>query len=497
MSKKLFGKFFIFLLVVGLLFAATKTVQAQGPTVVTDAAGLTAALGDSTVTQIQLGANIDAGSVSGHAFSILPGRTVTLDLNGYEISAETSTGGVFYNRGTLTISDNSATQGGKIINTNTTQSTVDNVAKSAISNNGVLIVNAGVIVAGPATGHGTYPGSPENPFNPAYGIDNLGGGDVTVNSAIISGAYGLRNFANVDGTTITVNGGTITGKTGIAMQSFGTNVGTLTINGEPTVTATTGSAIYASGVTEYNQIVINGGTFSGPSAYGAVVVVRGTLDINGGTFTGIDGTYSLLNYHATVNVTEGAFYGDIYGGDPDGLTTFAPSEGAQIYVYGEISGSVAGVDQVDQEAAVHNVTQDTWHSTIQSAIDAATNGDTIEVAAGTYVEDVVVTNKFFNLIGEVDANGDPISILQGSLSIDNPNLMTEFTNIKNIYFEATDKNLLTLKNLNGGLIENCVFDGNNSFLTQPINGIYLLSSPNGQEFTVKDSLFKDGLYVSI
>lgn len=148
---------------------------------------------------------------------------------------------------------------------------------------------------------------------------------------------------------------------------------------------------------------------------------------------------------------------------------------------------------------VHNVTQDTWHATIQAAIDAASDSDTINVAAGTYPEDIIVTDKYFNLIGEVDVNGDPLSILQGSLSIDNPSFMVEFTKIENIYFDASTNHLLILKNFNGGLIKNCIFDGNDRFVTTPvINGINLISGPNGNSnITVEDSLFKDGLYVGI
>ena len=47
---------------------------------------------------------------------------------------------------------------------------------------------------------------------------------------------------------------------------------------------------------------------------------------------------------------------------------------------------------------VHNVTQDTWHGTIQAAIDAAVDGNTIEVAAGSYAESIDI-NKSINLIG--------------------------------------------------------------------------------------------------
>jgi pectin methylesterase-like acyl-CoA thioesterase len=44
------------------------------------------------------------------------------------------------------------------------------------------------------------------------------------------------------------------------------------------------------------------------------------------------------------------------------------------------------------------------YSTIQQAVNAAANGDTVYVKARTYVEDVLIDNKSISLIGEGAGN---------------------------------------------------------------------------------------------
>ena len=140
--------------------------------------------------------------------------------------------------------------------------------------------------------------------------------------------------------------------------------------------------------------------------------------------------------------------------------------------------------------------------TIQFAINQASNGDIITVDAGTYNEDATTstglnTGKLLRFIGATDAGNNPISILVGSLLMNN----NDAQSMLNMRFKAAGPNayLVQIRNVNGFTFTNCVFDGSNQFMLLPSkNGINHETGPEGNsDILVQNCRFIDGLYVSI
>ncbi|MDO4290241.1 MAG: Ig-like domain-containing protein [Eggerthellaceae bacterium] len=220
---------------------------------------------DNVETTITLGASIEGGELQGSAnevkalVTIPRGKSIVLDLNGYTISASLKTDGSSYgkthvllNNGTLTIKDSgSSGQAGAISNTNTNSHgctrTVKNDEGATLNITGGTITSAGAVgllnlgtctISGNTTIQSLKEGYTGGWDNACAAIENRSNGNLTIKGGTFSSKSEAALFT--DGGSTTIEGGSFTGST-----AYGA------VNGEPS-----------------SYVVAKGGTFSSdPSAF--------------------------------------------------------------------------------------------------------------------------------------------------------------------------------------------------------------------------------------
>ena len=215
-------------------------------------------------------------------------KTVTLDLNSYKITADMNGPHMICNAGNLTITDSSANKTGEIAKI------------GAETNFGYVIENHGTMtlerckisstsVKSSAIENGWYTAS-ENTAGTSCTMTIQNAEVVSVNAA-----GGLYTVKNDDYGVMVINGGVFTN--GVAG---------------------------AGAVLNWNDLTINGGTFTGASAVrtlksGSSNFEIGKSQIKNGTFNGIIDTLDNYNTGITIAVTGGTFSSDVSAYAPEGI----------------------------------------------------------------------------------------------------------------------------------------------------------------------------------
>ena len=391
------------------------------------------AIGDVKYASIQEA--IDAAE-GGETITVLVGheltapvvntKQVTIDLGGNTVSYSTTVAGeaMITNKGNLTL-----TGEGKI------DFTYTGAADTAYTKGNYTISNGGTLtVSGPSIVNSTAKMS-----HACYAIDNN-----SINSAatltiddgevINDGNYAIRQIAGSNANTVTVNGGKVKGTRAVWIQLAGSDTSvapsvTLNVTGG-TLTGTGESADYKLAVYSYSygysmantKINITGGTLDGDVALtgGKNKTAVETVTVTGGTIT------DLYSYGAdelaveAISITGGTFgsnYAEMYSLD-DGCIFRLNEDDAYDVVAGEYVAQVGDVK----------------YATLQEAVDAAVNGDTVVMLTGI-TEDVTVEQKDGvkitiegndnTLTGTITVNGKSKRYETAALTIQNVNFSAD------------------------------------------------------------------------
>ncbi|WP_187270942.1 HYR domain-containing protein [Neolewinella aurantiaca] len=326
----------------------------------------------------------------------------------------------------------------------------------------------------------------------------------------------VNNFegygTNAGNTAAVIDGATLTDnvKIGILVKDSpdntnGSNVGAeIKGNTDVATNTTDGIGIQIEGADASANIHDNLATISGNNI--GVLVDAGTADITDNTIAnniiGVrfqnGGTGTVNNNNITGNTIIGVDNttgvdidaSNNWWGDATGPGEVAVGAGDKISIdltycpwLDDVSGTGSSV------ASVYNTTQETYHCTIQDAIDAVTtvNGDVIQLSPGTYAERVTIS-KELTIQGASTAKGEYV-IDGSSLAGEGSGIFIE-TGVENVTIEN-----LTVQNFsgtNGNSHAGIYANRNNHNLT--VNNVALLDNVGGSGFYANGPV--DGVTVS-
>jgi hypothetical protein len=498
MSKKLFGKVFILLLVVGLLFAAAPTGQALAQTPTTIEVGVLEpswdAVGGGGVWSQYLGPNASDVAVSPGVTAIYTGREAGIIKAGQAL-------GTYWDEGLFAFKPSTT------INNLMTSLSYDVITQVGVNPVWMTIeIDTGNV--GDRIDNTTYQHVPTT--NPAgwHTVDATAGlwqkwnnaeGDTTGNSLITSaelvtantGLNVVRAYLRLGQGDSYYNGGTGTvawvDKAIIGTVTYDFVVfPTVVVNetqliaalADPAVTEIELGASFALTATvDVNRSVTidgKGFTITGPSTYHAINVNGDDVTIKNLTITGTTNGHNLQFYRATGGVvtnvvlsnggksgmtvngsqvtishvtTSNNAWGGINVDQGSGVTEIPLLTVLDVTTHTSPAAYLTAAIWVDKGTAtwvsvpagsytvvpgtplsffdtaefaeaypVHNVTQDTYFTTIQGAIDAAVNGDDIEVGPGTYNEAVIINKPNLTIESTGGAANTIIDVPDGTLT---------------------------------------------------------------------------------
>ena len=231
---------------------------------------------------------------------------------------------------------------------------------------------------------------------------------VSITNNTLTGWAAPQANGNSGITFVDSNGGAVTGNT---ISGFDAGLNVLDQFGGTLHTPVSHSGnIYNNDVVnialEPNPAGTTGLTFSGSEGHDELTGNAGadTLSGLGGNDVIVGGSgVDTATYTATISTS---------GITDDGAGHFVVATGGS-----EGTDTLSGVEKIDG-AGTHNIllVGNGGYATIQAAVNAATDGDTIEIAAGTYTENVTITGKALTIDGVENGSVNSVT-LNGQITV--------------------------------------------------------------------------------
>ena len=358
----------------------------------------------------------------------ITGKTITLNLNGQTVAWNTSAKEAITVKdgGNLTIQDTSANEAGELAFTSTYTDFGDSTG-IYVNSNGTFSLQSGTISYTAAkSGRAIYVG--------VTGTFAMSGGTVKIAGSAKYGVYlSSNNSTNITGGEIILSD-TLTGTTLYGLYVFmpadaqGLAIENLTVDASAVPAAQCAYCITGGWNSANNApVTISGGTYTTNENTLSKVIYYSTvknLTISGGTFNGVvDSATSITDgtFQKAVKVTD-----TITGGTFEGNVT-APS--------GKISGgkfkvvdppyywNLADGKSFEQKDGYYCVVDDTSgvaqignkkYETLEAAITAAQNGDTVKLIANVTMQDGILLDKGVDVAITLDLNGFTYKVQEGA-----------------------------------------------------------------------------------
>jgi hypothetical protein len=317
----------------------------------------------------------------------------------------------------------------------------------------------------------------------------------------ISGAQtgqGIAVDAGADGNTeLALTNVSINGTQKNAIDILDGNGSTSDNNGTINVTVT-GGTITGKGPIE---TIAQNGIMLWNRGGGKIDVKVEGVTLSGFEYTGDNEACAILNYgdeNSKLTVTDSTFTKNqvqVFDCTKSDLSSVFSLNTFDLAVLGEKT------ETHGEEPNKVDVTASVIFSYIQAAVAEAKNGDTIQVAAGTYDEGEITVAKELAIIGVADSNGEK-PVIKGTLNFGSGANGSRLENLKFVAKTDIEGDNIVLTKVDGFSIVDCEFDGAVILEENPDNPplknrAVQISSSGNNNITIDNCKFYGGYYVTI